>query len=87
MDHAADGFYRRILGWTQGSTKGTQMTIDIKIDCEIPQVPNFLKTSNGQVPITAVTEEALKQLGAAWTKALIMRARQMRTDAAEARPK
>lgn len=54
------------------------MQCQIKIDCEIPIIPNYLKTSNGQVPISAVTEEALKQLGAAWTEQLIMRARQLR---------
>ena len=64
------------------------MEIQIKIQCECPQVPNYLMTPNGKVPITAVTEEALKQLGAAWTEALIMRARQMRTNDAidNARP-
>lgn len=60
------------------------MQIQIKIDCEIPQIPNFLKTASGQVPITAVTEEALKELGKQWTEALVMRARQMRTDEATA---
>jgi len=55
------------------------MQINIKINCEVPLVPNFLKTENGSVPISAVTEEALLELGAAWTEALVMKARQTRT--------
>lgn len=58
------------------------MQVHIKIECEIPTVPNFLKTSNGTVPITAVTDEGLRELGKQWTEALVMRARQMRTDEA-----
>lgn len=59
------------------------MKIQIKIECEVPIVPNFLKTANGQVPITAVTEEALRELGKQWTEALVMKARQQRTDDAK----
>lgn len=54
------------------------MKIQIKIECEVPLVPNFLKTPNGQVPIHAVTEEALRELGKQWTEALVMKARQKR---------
>jgi hypothetical protein len=56
------------------------MQVQIKIECEVPTVPNFLETVNGQVPISAVTEEALRELGKQWTEALVMRARQQRTD-------
>ncbi len=55
------------------------MECQIKVVCEIPIVPNFLKTENGQVPISAVTEEALRELGKAWTEQLVMKARQGRT--------
>lgn len=54
------------------------MKIQIKIECEVPLVPNFLKTPNGQVPIHAVTEEVLRELGKQWTEALVMKARQKR---------
>ncbi len=55
------------------------MECQIKIKCEVPLTPNFLKTENGQVPISAVTEEALRELGAAWTEQLVMKARQRLT--------
>jgi hypothetical protein len=54
------------------------MIVNIKIKCEVPAVPKFLVTENGQVPIHAVTEEALRELGAAWTEMLLMKARQGR---------
>lgn len=54
------------------------MTVEVKIECEIPTVPNFLKTSSGVVPLYAITEEALRQLGAAWTEMLVERARHLK---------
>ncbi len=59
------------------------MKIKITIECEVPLVPNFLKTPAGQVPIQAVTEEALRELGKQWTEALVMKARQKREQPAE----
>jgi hypothetical protein len=52
--------------------------IEIKLDVEVPKVPNFLITPAGTVPIYAVTEDALRQLGAAWTEALVERAKVMK---------
>lgn len=38
------------------------MKIQIKIECEVPLVPNFLKTPNGQVPIHAVITHGVQIL-------------------------
>lgn len=55
-------------------------TIEVKLECEIPQVPNFLKTPAGTVPLCAVTEDALRMLGMMWTEQLVKRAREQRQD-------
>ena len=44
------------------------MRVQIKMTVEIPTVPNYLKTGDGKsVPLCSLTDEALKELGAAWT--------------------
>lgn len=58
-------------------------TISVTISIELPQVPNYLRTGDGKpVPLSAATEEALRELGESWTEALVMRARQQRINEA-----
>jgi len=56
------------------------MTIDVKIECEVPPVPSYLKTPAGAVPLCAVTDDALRVLGALWTSELIAKAKRMKAD-------
>jgi len=58
-------------------------TIEVKLTCEVPMAPNFLRTPAGTVPLCAVTEDALRTLGAMWTEALIERARKQRQEKRE----
>lgn len=55
-------------------------TINVTAQVEVPRVPNFLLMSDGQkIPISAVTEEGLEEIGKDWTLALINRAREQRS--------
>lgn len=48
---------------------------------ETPRVPNFLRMSDGQtVPLCAVTDEGLRQLGAEFTEERLARAREQHRD-------
>ena len=59
--------------------------IQVKATVEIPQVPKFLKMNDGQtIPISAITEEGLREIGEAWTLELINAAAKQRTDPIEA---
>jgi hypothetical protein len=55
-------------------------TIEVKLTCEVPIVPNYLKTPAGHLPLCAVTEDALRILGGLWTEALIERSRKQRQE-------
>lgn len=51
----------------------------VTADVECPRVPNFLRMTDGQtLPLAAVDEDGLREIGAAWTEALIERAREQR---------
>lgn len=56
------------------------MTIlTVKAEVELPRVPNFLRMADGQtIPVSAITEEGLRQLGAEWITALIANAKRQR---------
>ena len=44
---------------------------------EVPKVPNFLRTSDGQtVPLCRVTDDGLRALATQWTKDLLARSQQ-----------
>ena len=54
-------------------------TVTVKAEIEIPMTPNFLKCADGiTIPIEAVDEEGLKQIGTQWTLDLINKAREKR---------
>lgn len=49
----------------------------VTMEVETPMVPNFLRLSDGQsVPLCAVTEDGLREIGKAWTEELIRRAQE-----------
>jgi hypothetical protein len=50
--------------------------IQIMASVEIPEVPSFLMMSDGQkIPLSAVSEIGLEEIGQEWTLALINKAR------------
>lgn len=54
-------------------------TVRVKATVQIPRVPNFLMMKGEQkVPIAAVSDEELEEIGKEWTLELINRARYMR---------
>ena len=57
----------------------TKRTLSVKAEIEIPYVPNVFRMSDGQsIPVQAVTEDALREIGAAWTEALVQHAAKRR---------
>ena len=52
--------------------------IAAKLPIRLPRVPNFLQFDHGAVPLGSVTDADLRRLGAAWTQALLERAREQR---------
>lgn len=59
----------------------TQSTKNITVSArvEIPRVPNFLLLTDGQkLPVSALDDEGLRAIGAAWTEDLIARAAEQR---------
>lgn len=55
--------------------------LDVKSEFQIPRVPNFIRNSlDDGLPIENISEEGLRQIGAAWTEMLIMKARQRRAN-------
>lgn len=53
---------------------------------QIPRLPNYLRTDSGSmVPIEAVTDSGLRELGRLWTRALIRHAANRRKLPKEAR--
>jgi hypothetical protein len=57
------------------------MKIKVQAQIEIPRVPNFLKMQGGQtIPVSAITEEGLREIGQRWTEALIARANEQSKD-------
>lgn len=54
-----------------------EVKVHYKVEC--PRVPNFLLVADSEekVPISAITEEGLREIGRQWTLNLILRAKQM----------
>lgn len=54
----------------------------MQVKAELPSVPNFVQIaalgSKGKLPISDLTDEQLRELGAAWTEKLIAHARGLR---------
>ena len=69
-------------------TKDNLQLSGLALNTSIPKVPNFLcvwsKTVSGPgdnhvLPISAFTNDALREIGAAWTERLVERAEQLRS--------
>lgn len=52
--------------------------ITVKAIVKVPRVPNFLllEDDTQKLPLSAFDEDALRQVGEAWTNALIARAKE-----------
>ncbi len=58
--------------------------LTVSMSVEIPRVPNFLRTSDGKtVPLYAVTEDGLRELGKQWIENLVLHSREMKANDAE----
>jgi hypothetical protein len=54
----------------------------VTAEVETPRVPNFIRQSNGRMlPLCALEEESLREIGAAWTEDLVTRAREQALNA------
>lgn len=52
-------------------------TIKVTASVKVPMVPNFLQMEDGQtIPLRAITEDGLRELGKLWTEALVERAKE-----------
>lgn len=58
------------------------MKIKVHYNIEVPRVPNYFMLGDGdnKIPISAITEEGLREIGKQWTEALILRAKKMHKD-------
>lgn len=53
--------------------------LTVKMSVEVPRVPGFLRTEDGQmVPLYAITEGGLRKLGKEWIENLVARSREMK---------
>ena len=51
----------------------------ITAEVEIPRVPNFLRLTDGRtLPVKAIDETSLREIGKIWTEALIERAKEQK---------
>ena len=51
--------------------------VTVKASIECPRVPNFFRMTDGQsIPVSAITDEGLRQVAAAWLEALRANAKQ-----------
>jgi hypothetical protein len=52
-------------------------TINVKLTVDVPMVPNYLRTSDGQsVPLCAVTDDGLREIAKQWTRDLLDRSKE-----------
>ena len=60
----------------------TKITVKTELEIVLPILPNFVRTSNKDVCISIgeLTEQQIKELGEAWTEALIKKARDKRKE-------
>ena len=57
-------------------------TINVKLTIDVPKVPNFLRTSDGQsVPLCAITDDGLREIAEQWTCDLLARSKEQSENA------
>ena len=50
--------------------------ITVRAEIETPRLPNFFRMSDGQsLPVHAVSEESLREIGRIWTEELVAHAK------------
>ncbi len=55
------------------------ITLTVVAEIKTPRIPNFLHMADGHsLPIEAITDEGLREIGEAWTEALIAEAQKRR---------
>lgn len=60
--------------------KQKQFNGQVKVDFQVPQVPNFIKLANGSsLAVQHFTDDGLREIGRLWTERLIERAAQQRS--------
>lgn len=52
--------------------------IRVTMSVEVPKPPNFVTTSAGKIPVSELTDDAITELGKAWTERLRERAAEQR---------
>lgn len=62
-----------------------ERTIVTRADVIVPRPPNFLRMAlsmgeTNTLPLSALSDESLREIGAAWTEALIERAAEQRQE-------
>lgn len=71
-----------MIGWDRPGDleeKRDMETIQVVATVRVPKVPNFLLMDNDQkLPLSAFTEDGLRELGKAWTDNLLKRAKEQR---------
>lgn len=58
------------------------VTVYVKSSVKLPRLPNFLILDDdaGKIPVEALSDESLGQIGEMWTEALIEHARRRREE-------
>lgn len=58
------------------------MKISVKAEIKIPMTPNFLRMADGSyIPLEAITDTGIKEIGRLWTKEMLEKAKQRRLKA------
>ncbi len=54
----------------------TRPTVDVGVECYVPQVPNFLRTvaCDVPIPIHGLSDKELRRVGRKWTEWLLQHA-------------
>lgn len=52
--------------------------INVTTEVQIPQVPNYLHSAAGLLPIEDIAEDGLREIGKMWTEELIEHAKKRR---------
>lgn len=55
--------------------------ITVKATVSVPTTPNFLKMGERWLPLCAISEESLRELGQAWVEALVEKQKKQAKDA------
>jgi len=54
--------------------------VTVSTQVEIPRIPNFLRTAAGMLPLTAFSDEGLREIGEQWIENLLERRKEQAED-------